>query len=57
MSLKPTSHGAALWYLQLIYAHKTLLFLVLFAQGNQLVVLERCYEVAAFAADKAKVFL
>ena len=57
VSLEPAAHGAAQWYLQLVYAHKTLLFLVLFAQGNQPVVLERRYEVALFAADKGKVLL
>jgi len=57
IALEPALHGGFLWEVQLIYTDKALLFSILFAQGDQPVVLECGNEMAALARDELEVLL
>ena len=52
IALEPAAHASLLWKLQLIYASKTLLFPVLFAQGDQTVIFECRNEMLLLASDE-----
>ena len=57
ISLEPAAHRSVLWKIQFIYASKTFLLAVLFAQGDEAAVLEGGNEMAAPCSDEVEVLL
>lgn len=57
IALELAAHASLLGEIQFIYSNKTFLFSILFAQGDQPVVLECGNEMSALARDEVEVLL